>query len=371
MPSSLQNAPPAGPGASGACSLEPLPDGGRHGQVRPHPGPGRRPPAGLRGRGSSTAPTCSTRRRSQRLPGALPGPAGGGSSPTPDRRLADLPLLSDQEAQRRPAAVERHRGAAYPHGSAASTTSSPRRRRAPRRPSPSPVRAGRLTYAELDARANRLAHHLRALGVGPETRVGLCLERSPELVVALLAVLKAGGAYVPLDPAYPPERLAFMLEDAGALAVLTAGAGAAGLPTTGGARLVRLDDPADAAAIAARPATAPRRPPRPPRPPGLRDLHLRLHRPPQGRPVPHARPDQPRLLAPAGLRPDPGGSRHPAGQPSPSTPPPGSCWPSWPAGPACTSRTRTPAPRRRPCGRLAGGAGGSPSASSPPPWPKP
>ncbi len=73
-----------------------------------------------------------------------------------------------------------------------------------------------LTYGELERRATRLANHLRARGVGPETRVGICLERSPELVVALLSVLKAGGAYVPLDPAYPSERLRFMLRDSAA-----------------------------------------------------------------------------------------------------------------------------------------------------------
>ncbi|HET7232354.1 MAG TPA: condensation domain-containing protein, partial [Longimicrobium sp.] len=74
---------------------------------------------------------------------------------------------------------------------------------------------GRMTYAELDAAAARLARRLRSRGVGPESRVGVSVERSPELIVALLAVLKAGGAYVPLDPAYPAERLSFMLEDAG------------------------------------------------------------------------------------------------------------------------------------------------------------
>ncbi|HEU0077077.1 MAG TPA: AMP-binding protein, partial [Longimicrobiaceae bacterium] len=77
-----------------------------------------------------------------------------------------------------------------------------------------------LSYAELDARAGRLARRLRRLGVGPERRVGLLLERSPETVVALLAVLKAGGAYVPLDPAYPEERLRLVARDAGVVLVL-------------------------------------------------------------------------------------------------------------------------------------------------------
>ncbi|ELX07967.1 linear gramicidin synthase subunit C [Janthinobacterium sp. HH01] len=78
-----------------------------------------------------------------------------------------------------------------------------------------------LTYGELNARANRLAHHLRTLGVGPDVLVGLCVERSLEMIVGLLAILKAGGAYVPLDPAYPPDRLAYMLEDAAPAVLLT------------------------------------------------------------------------------------------------------------------------------------------------------
>jgi amino acid adenylation domain-containing protein len=78
-----------------------------------------------------------------------------------------------------------------------------------------------LTYAQLDRRGNQLAHHLRKLGVGPETRVGLCVERSLQTIVGLLGILKAGGAYVPLDPAYPSERLAFMLDDAQCLVFLT------------------------------------------------------------------------------------------------------------------------------------------------------
>ncbi|HEX2269377.1 MAG TPA: amino acid adenylation domain-containing protein [Pyrinomonadaceae bacterium] len=72
----------------------------------------------------------------------------------------------------------------------------------------------RVTYSELNQRANNLAHYLIALGIGPELFVGLLLERSPEMIVALLAILKAGGAYVPLDPASPPARLSYMLDDA-------------------------------------------------------------------------------------------------------------------------------------------------------------
>lgn len=78
-----------------------------------------------------------------------------------------------------------------------------------------------LTYAELNARANQLAHRLIALGVGPDERVAIALERSPNMIVALLAVLKAGTAYVPLDPHYPAERLAFMLGDSSARVLIT------------------------------------------------------------------------------------------------------------------------------------------------------
>src|SRR5687768_3304416 len=78
-----------------------------------------------------------------------------------------------------------------------------------------------LTYAELNCRANEVAHHLRSLGLLPEERVGVLLERSPDLVIALLAVLKAGGACVPLDPSYPPERLKLLLEDSHARVALT------------------------------------------------------------------------------------------------------------------------------------------------------
>ncbi len=96
-----------------------------------------------------------------------------------------------------------------------------------------------LTYAQLDARANQLAHHLRGLGVGPEVIVGLCVTRSLDMLVALLGILKAGGAYLPLDPDHPAERLTFMLEDAGAPVLVTNAALSDRLPTS--IRTVRLD----------------------------------------------------------------------------------------------------------------------------------
>lgn len=104
-----------------------------------------------------------------------------------------------------------------------------------------------LSYRELNARANQLAHYLRRLGVRPEDRVALCLERSTDMVVAVLATLKAGGAYVPLDPAYPAERLAFTLQDAGAGVLLTQENLSALLPETK-ARVVCLDSEREAIA---------------------------------------------------------------------------------------------------------------------------
>ncbi|HEX5759683.1 MAG TPA: amino acid adenylation domain-containing protein, partial [Thermoanaerobaculia bacterium] len=134
------------------------------------------------------------------------------------RTLAELPLLS---------AAERLQLAAW-NETAAPAPAEPRVHRlvaeqAARAPEALALAMGgrRWTYGELNAAANRLARKLRQLGVGPEVPVGVLLERSPELVVAELAALKAGGAYLPLDPAYPPERLAFMLSDAGVAALVT------------------------------------------------------------------------------------------------------------------------------------------------------
>jgi non-ribosomal peptide synthetase component F len=102
-----------------------------------------------------------------------------------------------------------------------------------------------LTYGELNARANQLAHHLIALGIRPDDRVAICVERSLEMIVGLLGVLKSGGAYVPLDPSYPMQRLAYMIEDSAPVALLTRATGRGGLPAVD-VPLVVLDlqDPA-------------------------------------------------------------------------------------------------------------------------------
>ncbi|MER5554706.1 amino acid adenylation domain-containing protein [Streptomyces sp. NPDC002793] len=114
---------------------------------------------------------------------------------------------------------------------------------------------GVLTYGELNAEANRLAHHLAARGVGPGTRVALCTHRGFAMVVAIYAVAKAGGTYVPLDPELPDARIRFMLEDTGPSTVLTAGTARARVPA-GPWSVISLDDPAPWADM---PATDPDR----------------------------------------------------------------------------------------------------------------
>ncbi|MCP4656487.1 MAG: amino acid adenylation domain-containing protein, partial [bacterium] len=170
----------------------------------------------------------------------------------PERRLSQLSLLT--EAERHALLLE---WSHTPYGDlAAGCVHQLFEAQAGKRPDAVAVvsAAGRLSYAELNARANRLAAHLRSLGVGPEVVVGLFLERSLEALVGILGVLKAGGAYLPLDPGYPRERLAFMLEDARVPVVLTRERLAAQLPPLRSG-VVRLD--ADRPTIAAlRPADA-------------------------------------------------------------------------------------------------------------------
>ena len=113
------------------------------------------------------------------------------------------------------------------------------------------------SYAELDARANQLAWKLIADGIGPEDIVAICLERSLEMIVAILATLKAGAAYLPLDPDYPAERLAFMLEDARPKSILTTLGLCANLPDVSQDLCLLLDTPAVAADLAGFAASAP------------------------------------------------------------------------------------------------------------------
>jgi amino acid adenylation domain-containing protein len=99
----------------------------------------------------------------------------------------------------------------------------------------------RMTFAELDARANEIAHHLRRLGVGPEVRVGLCLERGMEMMPAILGVLKAGGAYVPVDPGHPVERITYVLQDARVSVMLLQERLRGRFPVDAGVRMVCVD----------------------------------------------------------------------------------------------------------------------------------
>ncbi len=151
-----------------------------------------------------------------------------GAVAAPGDRISELPLLDD---------AERHQLAVEWGGTAGEPAAAPTLHRwltaqARRTPDAAALTWGEetLTYGALLHRAQQLAGRLRRRGVGPESRVGLCLERSPELVVGLLGILLAGGAYVPLDPGLPRERLEALLDDAAVGLVVTAGAGAAALP---------------------------------------------------------------------------------------------------------------------------------------------
>ncbi len=164
------------------------------------------------------------------------------------RRLAELPLLGDAERHRLLVELNdterRPPEEPFVHRLIAARAAA-----APGAPAVS--QAGRtLAYGELDRRANQLAHRLRRLGVGPESRVAVALQRSPELVAAMLGIWKAGGAYVPLDLAYPPDRLAYMLESSRAAVLLTEAGLAETLPETAAVPL--LLDP-DWSALAGEP----------------------------------------------------------------------------------------------------------------------
>jgi amino acid adenylation domain-containing protein/thioester reductase-like protein len=163
-----------------------------------------------------------------------------------DRPVAELPLLGDDEEARLVALGEGDRFA----GPAGRCIHHLFERHAVATPDAEAVicAAERITYGELNRRANRLAHHLRFRGVGPETPVGLLVEKSAEMVVGVLATLKAGGAYVPLDPALPRERLAVILDDCKPAVVLTQRRLAGDLPFDADRIVILDEEPARAAA---------------------------------------------------------------------------------------------------------------------------
>ncbi|NOK17123.1 non-ribosomal peptide synthetase [Corallococcus carmarthensis] len=183
----------------------------------------------------------------------------GAAIARPDAPFDTLPMLSTQERQRMLESWN-DTGSRPPTGCSHTLFEAQARRE----PGKVAVRSGGVswTYGELDARANQAAAHLRSLGVGPEVRVGLLMERSPELVCAVLGIVKAGGVYVPLDPAHPDDRLAFMMTDS-RMRVVVSGSGlgaraevlAAGLASKGGPAPAVVDWVRDAEVLARQPTT--------------------------------------------------------------------------------------------------------------------
>ncbi|HEY0738440.1 MAG TPA: amino acid adenylation domain-containing protein [Herpetosiphonaceae bacterium] len=172
----------------------------------------------------------------------------------PEERIAYLPLLTDAERQQ--SLIDWNRSeAVYPRDAAVHTLIEAQAERSPETTA-IVFEGAALTYAELNTRANQLAHHLRAQGVGPDVLVALMVERGLEMIVGMLAILKAGGAYVPLDPAYPADRLQYMLSHSQAPVILTQAALVERLPDHQ-AQVFRLD--ADRETLAAQPTTNPPR----------------------------------------------------------------------------------------------------------------
>jgi len=170
----------------------------------------------------------------------------------PQQRISDLPLLTEAEQHR--LLVEWNATQTdYPKQSCIHKLFEDQVERTPNAVAVS-FEDEHLTYRELNARANQLAHHLQQHGVGPEVLVGLCVERSLDMVIGLLGILKAGGAYVPLDPTYPAERLAFMLADSQAAVLVAQRHLLPQLPAPA-AKVVCLD--ADAAVLAQQSAANP------------------------------------------------------------------------------------------------------------------
>ncbi len=159
-----------------------------------------------------------------------------------DQRVGELPMLAADERHVLVSAWNRT-AEAYPTERGIHQLIEDQVQRTPHAPALQ-FGASTLSYAQLDARANQLAHALREQGVGPDVLVGICVERSVEMVVGLLAILKAGGAYVPLDPEYPQDRLAYMIEDSGITLLLSQQSLLPMLPAAG-AQVIALDQASD------------------------------------------------------------------------------------------------------------------------------
>jgi amino acid adenylation domain-containing protein/non-ribosomal peptide synthase protein (TIGR01720 family) len=158
-------------------------------------------------------------------------------SAQPERCIGDVNLLSAEEA-----ALQRQWGQA-PCPAARRWLPQQLSEQAARTPTAVALvwEGGELDYSSLDAQSSRLAHYLRDKGVGPDVRVAICAERSPQLLIGLLAITKAGGAYVPLDPDYPRERLSYMLADSGVDLLLTQSHLLPALPTSEGVTAISVD----------------------------------------------------------------------------------------------------------------------------------
>ena len=179
-----------------------------------------------------------------------------GIAANPDQRLSELPLLT--EAEQHQLLVEwNNTSADYPRDKCIHELFEEQVEKTPDAVAVV-FEDQQLTYRELNTKANQLAHYLRKQGVRPEVLVGICVERSLEMIIGVLGILKAGGAYVPLDPDYPKERLAFMLEDTQATVILTQLKLVDGLPSTR-SEVICLDVPEHLASETKMPDTNPAR----------------------------------------------------------------------------------------------------------------
>jgi amino acid adenylation domain-containing protein len=158
----------------------------------------------------------------------------------PDTRINTLPLLTDAEKHQQLVTFN-NTTVDFPHDSTLIDLFTSQARRTPAATA-LVMEDQVLTYASLDERSNQLAHYLREAGVNNTSLVPVCIDRSPEMVIAILGIMKAGGAYLPIDPGYPEDRIAYMLNDSKAGIVISSSAGKQKLEKTGAVRIISLDE---------------------------------------------------------------------------------------------------------------------------------